>query len=402
MAKKPRKASRSTRPPTPKTRRRATRIYKDLTFEASTTTPVDLPEFSALRRMEQRFEMSLGDPRVSVVIAARNEVDRLWHCLFALKTQSHPPHEVILVDNASADATVEFVRSNYPQVKVLECQEDFGRTMAVNLGAKTATGDLVVVMDPDVVVKPDWLHRLVKGFRANWPRFGVIASPLDEKQDDAQAGKEWAQTLNFLGRPVKGFWPDARLAFFPPRGGFLYPRFLAPEGPFEEDYRQGVDEAYLGWRMHLAGRYTGLVPDAKIFRSGGEEAPSEDPSWKKAYYRTRNRWLNLLLFLERPNLLKVLPWMGVEALALLLKNFFIVRFDSFLGVLLAAGWILTHPAWVMRQRHLFQEKRKTSDSAILRLVSGRILSDGTFLSRWVNFFSLLYCRVTGLKVLEWD
>src|SRR5581483_12028398 len=104
------------------------RIFKNLDRDDLEKNAPDLPGIPYLRRMEQKFEMSLPRPRVSVVVAARNEVDRLWHCLFALKTRTYPPDEIILVDNASHDTTLDFVRSNYPQVKVLECQEIFGRT----------------------------------------------------------------------------------------------------------------------------------------------------------------------------------------------------------------------------------------------------------------------------------
>ncbi|HJT24857.1 MAG TPA: glycosyltransferase, partial [bacterium] len=99
--------------------------------------------------MERNFKESFSHPRVSVVIVNHNGVDALWNCLFALRTQTYPPYEIILVDNASQDASVSFVKSNYPQVQVLECQENFGPAMGRNLGIKTATGHLVVLLDAD-------------------------------------------------------------------------------------------------------------------------------------------------------------------------------------------------------------------------------------------------------------
>ncbi|HVZ80626.1 MAG TPA: glycosyltransferase family 2 protein [bacterium] len=382
-----------------KPRRLSGRIFKDLNQELPEPPFPDFPETSHLRRMEQKFEMSLARPRVSVVVAARNEVDRLWHCLFALKTQTYPPDEIILVDNASEDTTVDFVRSNYPQVKVLECQEIFGRTMAVNLGVKTAGGDLVAIVDPGVVVKPDWLQKLVTGFQANWPKFGVMASfPLGEEGKREQGG-EWDQTLNFLGRPIKGYWPDERLVFCPPEGAWIYPRFLAPEGPFDEDYGWFGGAAYLGWRMRASGRFSGWNPEAKIFRSVG---PGEDePGWKRVFWSNRNRWLNLLLFLEGGNLWKIIPWMFLECAFLTLKGL-VMSFSTLVGTLLAAGWILFHTKLVLEKRRVLQEKRKVPDREILGLVSGRVVSDNVPMSRLLNILSLAYCRLVGLKVLEWQ
>lgn len=400
MAKDRRKAVRRPHPRQDKARRprSASRIYKDLRSPLPDDPAPDLSGTSYLRQMEQKFEMSLARPRVSVVVAARNEVERLWHCLFALKTQTYHPFEIILVDNASQDTTLDFVKANYPQVKVLECQEAFGRTMAVNLGVKTATGDLVAVVDPGVVVKPDWLQKLIKGFQANWPKFGVMASCPQGREGSREGGAEWDQTLNFLGRPTRGYWPDDRLVFFPPEGAWVYPRFLAPEGPFDEDYGWFGGGAYFGWRMRSIGRYTGWAPEAKIFRSA--EEGEEEPGWRKIFWSTRNRWLNLLLFLEGNNLWKVLPWLFLEAFLLTIRG--LVSLNILVGTLSAVFWFLFHPGLVLQKRRALQEKRKISDRDILGLVSGRVVSDKAPLSRVLNFISLGYCRLTGLQVLEWQ
>ncbi len=183
--------------------------------------------------MEKQFELALSNPKVSVVIANHNNVDALWHCLFSLKTQTYPPSEIILVDNASRDASVSFVRSNYPQVHILECQEDFGAAMGYNLGVKTATGHLVALLDPKTVVTPDWLGRVVGAFQKSWPKFGLLVSPLKEGGGDAKGdgkGDHW--TLNILGSRVEGFFPHPQELFCPCQGAVFFPRFLALDGPW--------------------------------------------------------------------------------------------------------------------------------------------------------------------------
>src|SRR6185369_9622118 len=116
---------------------------------------------SALHRMEEEFESDLSVPRVSVVIVNMDGVDDLWHCLFALRTQTRPPEEILVVDNQSTDTSVSFVRANYPEVRILECQEDFGYAMAANLGCRAALGGLVVLLENSAVPTPDWLSRMV-------------------------------------------------------------------------------------------------------------------------------------------------------------------------------------------------------------------------------------------------
>ena len=121
--------------------------------------------------------------------------------------------------------------------------------------------------------------------------------------------------------------------------------------------------------------------------------------WKTIYYQTRNRWLNLFLFYEWDNLLKLLPWIAAEALGRQVKGLG-KGFHYFIGNLFAVVWILTHPLAILRKRRVIQEKRKVRDREILKCLSGRVSMDGGFLSRWLNFLSLAYCLVVGLEVLE--
>jgi GT2 family glycosyltransferase len=389
-------ASRKIRKPRPA--RKSGYIFRAFPIDTPEPRPVDLREISPLRRMEERFELSLAEPKVSVVIANHNGVDSLWHCLFSLKTQTYPPHEILLVDNASSDSSVPFVRANYPQVRILECQENFGPAMAVNLGAKTAQGDLVAVMDGDLVATPDWLANLVKDFRGGWPKFGVLGSVLEAPSGERKGARPPFWTLNFLGCPVEGYLEDPREVFHPESGAFLYPRFLAPEGPFDSDYFLFQGGEYLGWKMRLARRDSALSRSAKVFRRNDPERPGI-PEWKAVYYRTRNRWLNLLLFYRASNLLRVLPWVAAESLFRMARGL-ATGFQSLLGTLLALGWLAFHPALILRKRRAVQGKRKVPDREVLRCVSGRLVGDGVRFSRTLNFLSLAYCWVVGLEVLE--
>ena len=121
--------------------------------------------------------------------------------------------------------------------------------------------------------------------------------------------------------------------------------------------------------------------------------------WKTVYYQTRNRWMNLFLFYGSADLLKVLHWVAAEALVRMARSLG-VGFDSFLGTLFAILWIASHPLAIIRKRRILQEKRKVRDGEIVRFMSGRVARDGGWISRCLNFLSLLYCLVVGLEVME--
>jgi GT2 family glycosyltransferase len=348
--------------------------------------------------MEERLEMSLENPRVSIVIVNRNCVDGLWHCLFSMKTQTHIPYEIILVDNASKDTSVPFVRANYPQVKILECQENFGPAMAFNLGVKYATGDLVALLKSDTVATPDWLTRMIMDFKKGWPRIGALTS-ANGTQGETIGSPQVQSSLNILGRPVPAYFDESDSVFYPDGPSLLFPRFLTPEGPFDLDFFSGQEDVYLGWRLRSLKRDIRRSATAKIFQTGGGQ---EDFSqWKDIYYRTRNRWLNLFYFYEKRNLIKVLPLVMAETIFRLLKSLF-TGLDLFLGTTLALVWILTHPLAIYRKRRAIQEKRKVPDGEILKFLSGRLAEDGIIFSRLLNFISLFYCGLFGLEVLEFQ
>ena len=354
------------------------------------------PAESPLKELERKFKEGFSHPKVSVVIANHNGVDALWNCLFALNTQTYPPYEVILVDNASTDASVSFAKSNYPKVRILECQENFGPAMGRNLGIKTATGHLVVLLDPDTVVTPDWLDRMVWNFQKSWPKFGVLAAPF---QPEAE-GKRESKTSNFLGTSVPGFFPEPQELFCPGPGAVLFPRFLAPDGPFDGDYFLCREDAYLGWKFRLAGQAVAKSPEARIFQKGEDSNPGF-PEWKTIYYSNRNRWLNLLLFYERETLLKILPWFFLDGVARLVGSLGI-GFGAFWGTFCAMVWMAFHPRLIYQKRRALQERRKVPDSHILRRMSGRVVPDGWVAARLLNFLSLAYCGLMGLEVLEFQ
>lgn len=101
---------------------------------------------------------------VSVVIPALNAEQYLPQLLDAIASQKPtPPNEIILVDSGSSDNTVA-VASRHPLVKIVKIT-DFSHGRSRNLGAKTATGDIIVLLTQDALPKDNsWLNALLAPF----------------------------------------------------------------------------------------------------------------------------------------------------------------------------------------------------------------------------------------------
>jgi len=108
----------------------------------------------------------VSEPKVSVIIPARNQADKIEQCLKAVFSQSHKPFEVIVVDGHSTDGTVE--RAMKFPVKTLH--EDFhnaharNRSGACQVGVENAQGEYVAFTDADCVPSREWLEVLLKEF----------------------------------------------------------------------------------------------------------------------------------------------------------------------------------------------------------------------------------------------
>ncbi len=116
-------------------------------------------------------------PTVSVIILNWNGRPFLADCLNALQAQQYPHFEIILVDNASTDDSVAFVRNHFPGVVVRVNQRNLGFSAGNNVALREINSELAVLLNPDVVVTADWLRQLVEPFRAD-PTIGVAGCKL--------------------------------------------------------------------------------------------------------------------------------------------------------------------------------------------------------------------------------
>lgn len=102
----------------------------------------------------------------SIIVVTRDNLDYTRDCLRSIGQQTPQPYELILVDNASSDGTVDFLRT-VPHAQVIAQAEQTSYTACVNRAMDDAIGDYVMVLDAASYVTPGWLERLVAALRNN-------------------------------------------------------------------------------------------------------------------------------------------------------------------------------------------------------------------------------------------
>jgi GT2 family glycosyltransferase len=117
-------------------------------------------------------------PDLSIVIVNYNTREALRRCLASIDAEHGGLSvETIVVDNASRDDSASMVREAFPQVKLVEPGRNTWFTGGNNLGVAQATGDYVLILNPDTIIQPEMLPRMVTHLRAN-PRVGALTCQM--------------------------------------------------------------------------------------------------------------------------------------------------------------------------------------------------------------------------------
>lgn len=212
--------------------------------------------------------------RASVIIPNYNGLRLLGPCLAALQKQTYPREltEVIIVDDASSDASVAYLAQHHPDVQVVALPHNVGLAAGCNAGARAAKGTLLVMLNNDTEVEPAWLAALVGAAEAH-PQAGAIASKMllfDRRDTLHNAG----DTMGADGIPRnRGVWEhdrgqyDADLQVFGGCGGAVAYRRAAWEqaGGFDERLFMYLEDVDLAWRLRLLGWDAVFAPDARVY-----------------------------------------------------------------------------------------------------------------------------------------
>lgn len=123
--------------------------------------------------------------KASIIIVSYNSSEFIVDCINSIKNQKYPYYESIVVDNASSDNSVLLIKNNFPDLKIYESIKNLGFAGAVNLGVGLSGGDIIVLLNPDVIVKENWLSNLIEAFQDK--KVGIVGSLiLDEDQSYIQ------------------------------------------------------------------------------------------------------------------------------------------------------------------------------------------------------------------------
>ena len=234
-------------------------------------------------------------PEVSVIVVNWNTRDILRDCLASILAQTRASHEVIVIDNASSDRSVEMVRDKFPDVRLIANTENRGFASANNQGLEIAQGKYVLLLNPDTIVLEGAIDQMLD-WLAHHPDVGCVGCQVRESLSVIQQTcfadptplnltivelglHRLGHHVPFLGRPFYRGWDRSTEREVDVVSGMfmLVPRtVLDVVGPLDPDYFIYAEEADWCRRIRIAGWTCVFAPKAQILHlDGGSKSTAQ-------------------------------------------------------------------------------------------------------------------------------
>jgi GT2 family glycosyltransferase len=213
-------------------------------------------------------------PTVSVVVINYNSRDDLLRCLASLRELDYPSDrlEVICIDNASSDGSVEAVRRDFPEVRLVVNDENLGFAPVVNQGAALATGEYLALLNNDAEADPAWLRSAVQVLELEEEDVACVASKIlrtDRVTVDYAGGQMAFYGHGFAKGNKEPDDPEdnhQRSTLFASGGAMIVRRRTFEEvGGFDGSYFAFFEDVDFGWRLWVLGHEVRYVPTSVVY-----------------------------------------------------------------------------------------------------------------------------------------
>jgi GT2 family glycosyltransferase len=135
---------------------------------------------------------------ISIILINWNGLKWLSKCISSLQNQTYKNIEIILVDNASTDGSIEFVESKFPKIKIIKNKQNLGFSKGNNIGISKAKGEFILLMNNDTWVEKNFLDKLIIFYKEN--SYDVVAPR--EAAYDGEKQKPYVTKIDLSGHPV--------------------------------------------------------------------------------------------------------------------------------------------------------------------------------------------------------
>ncbi|MAS51536.1 MAG: glycosyl transferase [Chloroflexi bacterium] len=316
--------------------------------------------------------MSVKEPLVSIIILNYNAGELLFNCIKSIKKSNYSNVEIIVVDNVSSDDSHIKCKEKYQEIKLIQNKENFGYCGGNNIGIKQATGEFVIILNPDTIVQPDCIGELVYAYeKIGEGLFQPKILSLNE-ENILQSTGNMIHVFGFGFARDKGNKDnrtDEKIEKIGYASGtclFTSRKIFEKIGLLDEFLFLYHDDLDLGWRAAQIGIDSYYVPKSKIFHV---ESYSLKWSAKKFYWLERNRKYCILTHYSKKTYSEM-------RFSLMLVDLFVWAFyfsKGFLGAKIKAEMdIRRNKVKIEKKYHELENMKKISDVELIRKFPDKI------------------------------
>jgi GT2 family glycosyltransferase len=260
----------------------------------------------------------IEDPSVSIIIVNYNGKNHLEKCLKSLSEIIYKNYQIVLVDNNSSDGSVEFTTTNYPKVKIIQLDKNYGFAEPNNIGAKNAVGEFLLFLNNDTIVTTNFLNSLVNVASSD-PDIAICQSLLLRQNGDIDSSGDFVDTLGMAYSSHQQPSPDISPILSARGASMLVKKNIFFElGGFDKKYFASFEDVDVGWRAWIWGYKVLLVPDSIVYHFGGQTIGKMNDLMR--FHGLKNLFVTRLVNFELPCAIR--GFLG----------FFVVRFMKKVGI----------------------------------------------------------------------
>lgn len=239
--------------------------------------------------------------KASIVIVTYNSSPYIEPCLDSILTQGFKDYEVIVIDNASKDATKSILRAKYPNVVLIENPKNFGTCKARNQGIAKAKGKFILCLDHDVRLVGNFLADIYNTIGSQ-DNLGAVGPKILMR--DGKTVYSRGVRLSYLrrfhdigsGKTDEAKLEQKKYVFGISAAAAIYRKealeSIKQGGEyFDEDFFYFLEDIDLSWRMQKKGWRILYTPQVECLHSGGRSRNKDKIS---QYLCMRNRYLLIM------------------------------------------------------------------------------------------------------------
>ena len=312
-------------------------------------------------------------PAVAVAVLNFNGKHHLKDCLDSLGQQSYGNYSVYVIDNGSTDASVDFVKKEFPWVRIIAFDRNYGFAEAYNRAIEMLQFDFVALLNNDVAVDSGWLEKLVEEILKD-ENIAACGSKILLHWDRSKLNHAGGKFTPIGGGYDIGLYRNDAEEYN--RGGYVgcvcgaamivRTDAFVRIGGFDRDFFAYFEDVDFCWRAWLYGFKVVYVPSSRVYHKFGGSWGSVYGGYR-IYLGERNRLLTAFKNFEAARLLRAMilsiVYVSVRFVGALRRR----RVDNVSSLLRADLWLLLNLRRVLAKRAVVQVRKEVSNEALERL-----------------------------------